>query len=78
VVLLRHVEGHDPGRRTLLRQQADVFVQTDSRTAELVTKMLGPSVPRLAEQAVAQMEMFFSALVWYLDRYPEQIGMLDY
>lgn len=77
VVVLRHTDAPDRDRRTILRQQADVYVHADSKTAELVTKMLGASAPRLAEQAVAQLEVFFSALVWYMDRHPEQIGMLD-
>ena len=77
VVVLRHTDAPDRDRRTLLRQQADVYVHADSKTAELATKMLGASAPKLAEQAVKQMEMFFSALVWYMDRHPDKIGMLD-
>jgi hypothetical protein len=71
VVILRYSEDHDRGGRSLIRHQADVYLQTDSKTAALVTRLLGPSAPRLAQQGLAQLEMFFSALVWYVDRHPE-------
>jgi hypothetical protein len=76
VVVLRFIEGHDRAGRTLLRHQADLFLQTDSKTAALATRLLGPSGPRLAEQCVSQMEMFFSALAWYFGRYPERADRL--
>jgi hypothetical protein len=56
--------------------QADVFVQTDSQTAALITKLLGASAPKLAGQCIGQMEMFFSALAWYVDRHPERAETL--
>ncbi|GIW78498.1 MAG: hypothetical protein KatS3mg105_0305 [Gemmatales bacterium] len=46
--------------------------QTDSKAAALVTKVMGASADRLAEQAVAQMELFYSALVWYLYQNPDR------
>jgi hypothetical protein len=77
VVVLRYTDAPDLHRRTLLRQQADVYLHSDSKAAELVSKMLGSSAPRIAEQGLSQMGLFFSGLVWYMDRHPEQIGMLD-
>jgi hypothetical protein len=62
--------------RTLMFHQADVFVQTDSQTAALITKLLGASAPKLAGQCIGQMEMFFSALAWYVDRHPERAETL--
>jgi hypothetical protein len=76
VVVLRHVEGHGLDGRTLVRHQADMYVQTDSKTAALATRLLGPAAPRLADQCLSQMEMFFSALAWYFDHYPERAGRL--
>jgi hypothetical protein len=80
VVILRYaetsalsplLEGQTRGR-TLMFHQADIFVQTDSQTAALIAKLLGSSAPKLAEKCIAQMEMFFSALAWYVDRHPER------
>jgi len=72
VIVLRHVTGKDDKGRTVVRQQADLILHTDSRSAQLVTRILGPTAPKLAEQYVAQMEMFFSALPWYIHRHPDR------
>jgi hypothetical protein len=76
VVVLHFGESHDSTGRPLLEHQADLYMQTDSRTAALMARMLGASAPRLAEQGVAQLEMFFSALVWYLERHPDRAETL--
>ena len=68
-------EGQARGR-TLMFHQAEVFVQTDSQTAALIAKLLGSSAPKLAEKCIGQMEMFFSALAWYVDRHPERAETL--
>jgi hypothetical protein len=72
VVVLRHGEHKGEAGKTFLYHQAHVFVQTDSKTAALAARMLGDSAPRLADQCLGQLEMFFSALVWYLDQHPEK------
>lgn len=72
VVVLRHLEGAEDGPRALIHHQASIFVQTDSKAAVTVARLLGASMPRLAEQCLAQMELFFSGLVWYADKHPER------
>jgi hypothetical protein len=76
VVVLHHIETPQAVGHPILQHRADLIMQTDSRTALLVARLMGSSAPRLAEQGLAQMEMFFSALVWYLDRDPEQANAL--
>jgi hypothetical protein len=76
VVVLHHDVARDGGDRPIIRHHAELFLQTDSKTAMLIARLLGPSAPRLAEQGMAQMEMFFSALVWYCDRHPERAEVL--
>jgi hypothetical protein len=76
VVVLHFTEGQDARGRALIRHQADMFLYTDSKTAVWVTRLLGPTAPRLAQQCVTQMQMFFSALAWYLDRDPERADKL--
>ena len=51
-------------------------MQTDSKTAVLMTKMLGSSAPRIAEQCLSQLETFFSGLVWYIDHHPDRAEKL--
>jgi hypothetical protein len=72
LVVLRHVSGKDDKGRTVVRQQADLILHTDSRSALVAARVLGPTAPKLADQYVAQMEMFFSALPWYVHRHPER------
>jgi hypothetical protein len=76
VVVLRYLEGSDLNGRPLIRHQADLFLQTDSKAMALVARLLGAPAHRLGEQGLEQMEMFFSALVWYLDRHPERASAL--
>jgi hypothetical protein len=76
VLLLRHGDRPDGPDRMLIFHQADVFLQTDSKAAALLTQWLGASVPGLAEQGLSQVEMFFSALVWYLGQHPERTERL--
>jgi hypothetical protein len=76
VLLLRHGDRPDGPGRMLLFHQADVFLQTDSKTATLLAQMLGPSAASLAEQGLGQVEMFFSALVWYLGQHPDRAARL--
>jgi hypothetical protein len=76
VLLLRHGDRPDGPGRMLIFHQADVFLQTDSKTAALLTQILGPSAGSLAEQGLGQVEMFFSALVWYLGQHPDRAARL--
>jgi hypothetical protein len=76
VVLLRYGHHADLPGRTLLFHQSDVFLRADSKTAALITQLLGASAPRLAEQCLGQLEAFFSGLVWYLDQHPERTRTL--
>jgi hypothetical protein len=76
VVLLRHGKRPESADHTLIFHQADVFLRTDSKTAVLMTKMLGSSAPRLAEQCLSQLETFFSGLTWYMDHHPDRAEKL--
>jgi hypothetical protein len=76
VVILHHDKTQERADGTVMNHQTDVFVQTDSRTASLVTRLMGPSAPHMAEQSIGQMQMFFSALAWYCQRYPERADEL--
>ncbi len=72
VVVLRYNAGQDGGGRSVVRHQADLILHTDSKSALLVAKLLGGAGPRMADQYVAQMEMFLSALPWYVEQHPER------
>ena len=70
VVVLHTTEGHDGAGRPAMRHWGEVVLHTDSRAAALATRLAGGSAPRMAEQYVAQVQTFFAALAWRLDRVP--------
>lgn len=76
VVILQHGIVKRQGQDTQVRHNADVFIHTDSKLATVVTKMMGPSAPRMAEQAIGQMQMFFAAMATYCHQHPEQAPVL--
>jgi hypothetical protein len=71
-----HTEKARPNGDYLIRHQVEVFVHTDSKTAALVTKMVGDAAPRLAQQGLEQMLMFFSGIAKYSHDKPEKAEIL--
>jgi hypothetical protein len=50
-----------------------VYLQTDSRAANAVLRMIGPAAPRLAEEGAEQLLLFFSGPARHLYRHPEKV-----
>ena len=59
-----------------MHHQSDVYLHTDSKTVTLITRMMGTSANRLAEQSLGQLQLFFSALGWYLYQNPDRAEAL--
>lgn len=76
VVVLNHQEGSDGSGKPAVRHQMDMILHTDSRAVSLATRLFGASGPRLAEEYVGQLEMFFGALAWYLSEHPDKATAL--
>jgi hypothetical protein len=72
VVVLHHSEHQSQAGRSMVQHQAEMFLQTDNRAAALIARLLGAAAPQEAEKCASQMEMFFSALAWYVDQHPER------
>jgi hypothetical protein len=72
VLVLHYTDSRAPDGLFVMQHQADVFLHTDSKTAAMVTRMLGPTANRAAEQGLSQLQLFFSGLSWYLERHPDQ------
>jgi hypothetical protein len=73
VAILRHdLPSEDSA--AAIRHDVEVYFQTDSRAATLVTRLLGPAAPRMAEQGSGQLLIFFSTLGKYCHSHPEQIA----
>jgi len=76
VVVLRHNYPANTTNITRIRHQVDVFATADSRAANLVARLLGPTADHLAEQGAEQMLTFFGVLAEHLGRHPEQTEKL--
>lgn len=78
LVVLRFAEQDTPSADggKVMQHQADMFLYTDSTGAAVATKILGSAAPHMADQCVAQMQMFFSGMAWYVHRYPERGAVL--
>jgi hypothetical protein len=71
VIVLHHTDRMDAAGRTIIQHQAELYLHTDNKGAILITRLLGATAPRLAEQSVNQLQMFFSGLMGNLERYPQ-------
>jgi hypothetical protein len=76
VVVLHFTEDRDEAGRVVIRHQAEMALHTDSKALSLAARLFGASVPKLADQYMSQLEMFYSALAWYFDQHPRQVEAL--
>ncbi len=76
VVVMNHSEKRGADGSTHIQHRADAYLHTDSKTAALLTRALGNSAQRIAEDGLGQMQLFFSTLCYYLQRHPDRIEML--
>ena len=76
VMVIRHGEVLTNEGTPVLHQQTEMYIHTDSKTAALMTKMMGPTAQRTAEQGLGQFQFFFSGLCQYLNRHPERLEQL--
>ena len=76
VLVVRLTEGTDIKGRKLIRQQTDMILHADSKTAAFVAKVLGASMPQLAEQYLVNQSKFFSLLAIYLRLHPDRAPAL--
>lgn len=76
LIVLHHADGKLPDGTVVVKHHAEVVIHTDSKAASAVTKLMGQSAPKLAEQGLGQLNLFFSALSCYLERHPERLEML--
>src|SRR5207302_1800448 len=74
--VLRYAEQPGPNGAKLMQHQADMFLYTDSIGASIAAKVVGTAAPKMAEQCVTQMQMFFSGMAWYVHRYPDRAATL--
>jgi hypothetical protein len=76
LVILRSTEGKSIDGVVTVQHHAEVVIHTDSKAAATITRLMGNSAPKLAEQGLGQLQLFFSALSFYVDRHPDQVDKL--
>jgi hypothetical protein len=76
IVICQHQQGRNEEDKPAMRHQMHLLVKTDSKVVTLAARLLGGSAPKLAEQYMGQMQMFFGALAWYLDQDEERARRL--
>jgi hypothetical protein len=59
-----------------ITHEVDIYLQTDSKAAALITRLLGPAAPRLAEQGAEQLLLFFAGLSRYVEVHPDEAPTL--
>jgi hypothetical protein len=72
VVVMAYTVGQDATDKPAIRHQVHFSVNCDSRAVALAARILGASAPRLIEQYLGQLQMFYGGLAWYLGQDQER------
>lgn len=83
VMVMSIQEGKDTTGKDAVRHQVHFLLRCDSKAVTLAAKILGASAPRMAEQYLGQLQMFYGGMAWYLGQDAErakrmykQIGLI--
>lgn len=77
VAVLRHVEKANPRNAdSTIKHQVELFMQTDSKAAAMVTKALGDQAPKMAQAGADQLLAFFSGVAKYAHAKPDKADAL--
>jgi hypothetical protein len=66
VGVMQYKDGPDTKGLPAVRHQVHFFVQCDSRAAALVLRLFGASAPKVAEQHLEQLQLFYGGMAWHL------------
>ena len=72
LLVLDYTEGKDGAGRPAVRHQMRLVLHTDSKVTALAARLLGDSAPKTAEKFLAQLQMFYAAMAWFLDQHPDR------
>ncbi len=76
VLILDYAGGKDGNDQLAVRHQMHLIVHTDSKAVALATRVMGDSAPKMADQFLGQLQMFYAAMAWYLDQHPDRAEKL--
>jgi hypothetical protein len=72
VVVMMHRSRPLEGGASVMQPVTQVYLQTDSKAANVVLKIIGPTAPKLAEQGADQLLYFFTGIARYLQKHPDR------
>jgi hypothetical protein len=70
VVVVRHKKRAEKDGVALFAPTVEAYMHSDSRAANLIVRVLGPTVPSVAEQAAGQLLDFFTGIAAFVQRHP--------
>jgi hypothetical protein len=76
VVIVSYGKRQTANGGTAISPVVQGYLQTDSRAASTVMRMLGPTTPKIAEQSAEQLLFFFSGIARYIMVHPEKMDEL--
>lgn len=72
LAVLSFREGQDAAGKPAIQHQVHFLLRCDSKAVALAMKILGASAPRMAEQYLGQLQMFYGGMAWYLGQDEER------
>ena len=76
VIVVNHPRKVEKDGVALFQPTAQAYMHSDSRAANLALKALGPTAPRLAEDAAEQLLDFFGGVASYVQKHPKEADAL--
>jgi hypothetical protein len=76
VVVMSYPKQPAAGGLANVRPVAQAYLHTDSRAANMVMRMLGPTAPKLAQEGAEQLLFFFNGVARYAQAHPDQADAL--
>ena len=76
VVVVRHKKRIEKDGVALFAPTIEAYMLSDSRAANLILRVLGPTVPNIAEQAASQLLDFFGGIAAYVQKHPTKADEL--
>lgn len=76
VVVMTHPKEVGTNGTATISPAVQVYMQTDSKAATVVMRMMGPTAPKLAQQGAEQLLFFFTGIARYLQAHPDQVNNL--
>jgi hypothetical protein len=76
VVVVTHTRKAEKDGVALFAPTVQAYMHSDSKAANLVLRVLGPSVPNVAEQAAGELLDFFGGIATYVQKNPTKADAL--